>query len=673
MAFMSMTTSCDDFLDVTPPSDVTEDNYLKTDAQLGAYVIQYYADYSSYNKDSDDKGGMLPSTKGSGGESPLKDDINTDNEVGRNSFSNVFIAGKGDAKQVAQNGGKWNFSNIYKWNYFINLVEKRLENGEISGNLDYAKHYLGEAHFLRALEYFFRLKKLGDFPIITETLPDQAEPLIEASKRHPRNEVARFILGELDKAIELLLEKSPAGKTRISRDAAYLLKARVALFEGTWLKYHAGTALVPNGPGWPGKEKDYNSNYEFKEGSIEAESKWFLNQAKTAAKYVADRHSLTPNNKQVILDGTLNGYTNNDYYNMFACEDPTAYDEVIMCRLYEEDVVEHWFNHYIQKGGGGFGYTKGMEKAFLTVKGLPYYDPNSEYMGDNSIADTKKNRDYRWQLFMKATGELCYSNSEMVFGDVNEKGELVANIYDNDGKKGSSTGYIHGKGFTLDVNSAVTNFGEDTSAYIVYRAAEAYLIYMEADCELNDGISIDDTSAAYWRALRERAGISTDFNSTIAATDMSKEALTDWAAYSHGKVIPAMLFNIRRERRCEFIGEGFRLDDLYRWRSLDQLNNNRIYGSKVIDKSAYNYSSKDGSVNNYLDDKKIVLDNEGYIDILTAASYADGLTFCEAHYLDPISVQHFLITSSDGIDVTTSPIYQNPGWKIEAGTTAVIN
>ena len=63
--------------------------------------------------------------------------------------------------------------------------------------------------------------------------------------------------------------------------------------------------------------------------------------------------------------------------------------------------------------------------------------------------------------------------------------------------------------------------------------------------------------------------MNTNFNATIAATDMNKEAMNDWAAYSKGQLIDATLYNIRRERRCEFIGEGFRYDDLIRWRAMD--------------------------------------------------------------------------------------------------------
>ncbi len=659
LAVTAVTTACDDYLDVTPPSDVTDAQYLKTEAQLSAYVLKYYADYSSYNATSDDKGGMLPSPIGTGGESPLKDDINTDNEVGKTNFSSRFIAGHDGAMQVGQTGGKWNFSNIYSWNYFINLVKPRVEAGEVSGNSENINHYLGEAYFLRALEYYYRLRKLGDFPIIYSVLPDDKTKLTEESKRRPRNEVARFIIANLDTAVTLLKETPPdGGKTRISRDVASLLKARVALFEGTWLKHHAGTPLVPNGPGWPGKDKSYNADYQYPTGSVEAESDYFLQTAKDAAKTVADKHQLTPNNKQVIRDAEASGYTNNEYYDMFSSEDPTGYDEVLMCRLYKHNVQVHWFNQYIQNGGGNFGYTKGLEKSFLTTDGMPWY-ASSEYAGDNTINDTKTNRDYRWQLFMKAPGEKAYTNSTLTYA-------TPANVYGTDGKQSNSTGYIHGKGLSLDVNNAVTNFGDDATAYVIFRAAEAYLIYMEADCELNDGNSIDETSKQYWRALRNRAGVDPDFMKTVSNTDMSKEAENDWGAYSHGELVTPLLYNIRRERRCEFIGEGYRFDDLVRWRALDQLNGTRVYGSRIPDTSIYVQGDKN------LLDGAVVLDSDGYIDILQGSAYKSGLFFTEAHYLDPINVQHFLITAPDGATVGDSPIYQNPGWPIENGATAEV-
>jgi hypothetical protein len=42
-----------------------------------------------------------------------------------------------------------------------------------------------------------------------------------------------------------------------------------------------------------------------------------------------------------------------------------------------------------------------------------------------------------------------------------------------------------------------------------------------------------------------------------------------------------------------------------------------------------------------------------------------GYKWAMAHYFSPVAMQHFLITSENN-DVSTSPIYQNPGWPAEA-------
>lgn len=43
-----------------------------------------------------------------------------------------------------------------------------------------------------------------------------------------------------------------------------------------------------------------------------------------------------------------------------------------------------------------------------------------------------------------------------------------------------------------------------------------------------------------------------------------------------------------------------------------------------------------------------------------------GMKWNMAHYLSPIAIQHFTITSANN-DLTASPIYQNPGWPLKAG------
>lgn len=653
--------ACNDFLDEEPQSDVSPEQYLWSEDQLKAYVDNYYADYDNYDGDSDDKGGMLPRHYGSENGSPYYDDDATDNQQGTNGR---YLQ---DTWTVGQTGGKWNFTNIYALNYFIETVTPRYEEGSISGSAENIEQYLGEAHFLRALEYFYRLRTLGDFPIVENTLSDNMEELTEASVRKPRNEVARFILEDLDKAIELTTN-SPA-KTRITRNAALVLKSRVALFEATWEKYHAGTALVPNGSGWPGAEKEYGQNYQFPndEGTAEGEINFFLDEAMDAASQVADAVELTSNNKTMPDDGSAN-----DYYDMFASHDPSEYSEVIMYREYSLSLnATHHFNHYMYHGGNT-GYTAQFEKAFLMENGLPWYDANSGYAGDDYISDTKTGRDWRWQLFMKAPGDVKATENITT----PETFPTAPRVYISDSRNATSTGYIQGKGHSMDYNDQV--LGQDQTAFVVYRAAEAYLNYIEASY-LRYGNLNDTKLDTYWRKLRQRAGVDEDYNSTIAATDMAQEAENDWGAYSHGQIVDATLYNIRRERRCEFIGEGFRYMDLIRWRAMDQLNGYQLKGAKIFGpmedlfvdsetgESLLKYDQADEADNNISSpsDGDYLLPNRK----TSTNEYYNGFYFFEAHYLYPIAVQHFLITSSDGASVDDSPIYQNPGWPIVSGAT----
>ena len=79
---------------------------------------------------------------------------------------------------------------------------------------------------MRAKAYFDKLSTIGDCPIIKEILADDRKVLLDNSKRQPQHKVARFILEDLDKAIELLKEDAPGGRNRISKNVAYLFRSR---------------------------------------------------------------------------------------------------------------------------------------------------------------------------------------------------------------------------------------------------------------------------------------------------------------------------------------------------------------------------------------------------------------------------------------------------------------
>jgi len=212
--------SCNKYLDIAPPSSIIPEAYLDEESQLAAYTVNQYA-------------GLFPS-HGNWSFGTFGIDGNTDN-MATPTLDNKFIPGQW---RVGSNGGDWDFSSIYQMNYFINTVVPKWKENRILGNSSNIAHYIGEAYFLRAYVYFGKLQALGDFPIIRNVMSDKDKSiLVEASKRSPRNEVARFILSDLDSAITLLNQSSPDGKKqRISKNVAQLFKSRVALYEGTWLK-----------------------------------------------------------------------------------------------------------------------------------------------------------------------------------------------------------------------------------------------------------------------------------------------------------------------------------------------------------------------------------------------------------------------------------------------------
>lgn len=139
------------------------------------------------------------------------------------------------------------------------------------------------------------------------------------------------------------------------------------------------------------------------------------------------------------------------------------------------------------------------------------------------------------------------------------------------------------------------------------------------------------------------------------------------------------LYNIRRERRNEFIGEGMRMADLKRWRTLDQVKDYQIEGMM------YWGSSYEGKLVNDKGDDLVKVDVEGGTGNMSSRevsgpyihpyqiskvnnSVFGGYNFTPAHYLDPLPQSVFRQTASgDKSDLETSVVYQNPGWAKVAG------
>lgn len=660
---ITTTVSCNDYLDKEPEDQIIPEKYFTQEADLAAYSINLY--------------NFTTVGVGSYGISVFSNDNATDNQAARTA-STRWEPGQWQVGSSSSNGdgGVWDWSQVRHCNYFFDQVLPKYEAGSISGDPANIKHYIGEMYVLRAYAYFDKLSSIGDCPIFTTALPDDKETLMKYSVRQPRNKVARFILEDLDKAIELLKDESPSGKVRISKNVAHLLRSRVALFEGTWEKYHAGTAFVPGGKGWPGKAEDaadYNNATEVS---------FFLSEAAKSAQVVADQvvGQLAENtDTEEGMDASLTSL--NPYYTMFCDENMESYPEVIMWRQFDREAgVTHNIQMQLERNGGGTGYTRGLVNSFLMENGLPIYAAGSGYDTEwekQGVKATLQKRDSRIRIFTKQDGDVDYyaANGTPVLATEDW-------LFKGDSETRMVTGFALKKGKHYS-NEMQLYHGYGTSGSVVFRGAEALLNYIEASYELNG--SIDSKADEYWKALRRRAKVSEDYQATINATDMAQEAKGDFGAYSHGQLIDATLYNIRRERRNELIAEGMRWDDLRRWRSCDQVNGYQIegmryWGSVYADPNS-SFFLKDDAGNNLC---KVDVDGEkgNMSDETISGVYVrpyqitrvnnlvfDGYKFTPAHYLSPIPQSVFRKTASNESDLSTSVVYQNPGWQRVAGTT----
>ncbi len=604
--------SCN-FLDREPMDFGDENAYYKTVDDLELAVNDFYE--------------VLPKMEYLWG-GPYEDDNTSDNQCG-NWPNNLFY--EGEKKTVQQANSEWKFVHLRGINFFINKTKAQLDAGAITGTTEFINHYWGEGYFFRAYEHFRLLRNFGDAPILDQMLPDDEATLAQASKRRPRNEVARFIIEDLKRAEELMMENAPA-EGRLSKDAARLLRARVALYEATWEKYHANTAFVPGNPKWVGAST--YPDFQFKAGSAEAEINYFLDEAIEASDLVASHRSL-----------------DNDYISMFNRLTPfSSNDEVILARYYQMGVLSHSASNYLGRTGGGTGFTRALVNSFLMKNGLPIYADGSNYGGDTYMLDEMKDRDERLTSSVKIAG----SDIETVPGPdgtlVNDTIYYYRPQLTLSGNEGSPTGYELKKWVSYEAGQQEQ--GQGTSATPIFRAAEAYLIYLEAYYERHGNLG--ENCDRYWTALRRRAGVDTDYNKTIAATDLSKE--NDLAVCSKGIEVDKTLYNIRRERRCELLGEGMRLDDLKRWRALDKMRDYQVEGMnlweemyKMYDNGALNGVVSPSGVSNYIRPLQ---------KSSTSVAY-NGYNFPKPHYLEPIPISEFLLTV-DGSGSST--LYQNPGW-----------
>ncbi len=525
MIYMStalLTTGCNDAFLERAPQSLNDQTFWSTANDLKTYANGFY--------------GLIPT-----GVSNL-DDTNSDTQV-PNSI-NTFLWGQ---YTVPTEGGAWsqsNWSTIRKLNYFMTHYQNA------QGTEAEINTYVGEIRFFRALQYFDKIKTLGDVPWLDKDLNVDSKELY--GPKTARNEVAKKIIEDLDFAIRWLPEAGSEEANRLNKDIARHVKARVCLHEGTYYKYHT--------------ELKYTN-----------EADGLLQQAVEAS------NDLIISGKYEIYN---TGHPESDYHNLFTMDDKSNLKEAILYIDYIEDKRMHNMSHGTLEANAGF--SKDFVDCILYDDGLPK-GLTTQPTTDNTIAEEMAGRDPRFSQLIK--------NDAYLTDEEKEK----ANYDDNYVDKFHLTGYHTIKGYIPDLPSGY--YVEFTDG-IAYRYAETLLINAEAKAELKT-LTQDDLDNTI-NKLRDRAGMP-HLKKEVGFTD------PNWPDY--GYTLSAILQEIRRERRVELAGEGFRFDDLCRWKAGHLLDNVMTYVGKKLSNGKYaivypNYTNDDLS---YQEGKSRKWDDKMYL------------------------------------------------------------
>lgn len=490
--------SCEGFLDKFPETSLSPETFYTSEKELELATNGFYT--------------MLPSPDNT------TDGALQDNDLEYHVTLSSLQMGNRSAENETWSSSTW--SNLRALNYY-------LEHSVNCTSEDIRKKYDGVAYFFRAMFYYEKVRKYGDIPWYDHVISANDKASLYRA-RDSRGFVMQKIMEDLDKAIDGLPVTWTEGVYRINKYAAYAFKSRVALFEGTWRKYHD----VPD------------ETYTKDDGTqLTLSSEYFLRQSADAAKAVIDYGKYKMYKGETIVKGQ-------PYRDFFVLEDAETSETILSRRyLYTDEMnIRHGvqFKYKNQR----HSLTRALAYHYLMADGTPFQ--SQEGWQTMQYNQEFKNRDPRMAQTIAAPDYVSVGT------DASTKYYPSCKDYDR-------SGYRPIKYFSDDTHDGA---GTSTTDYAIFRYGEVLLNYAEAKAELGeaDQTVIDQTV----NVIRARVG--------MPALDVTKANGTPDAflsSYYTDKHLDGpdkgLILEIRRERTVELVNEGFRLWDMLRWHEGQQL------------------------------------------------------------------------------------------------------
>ncbi len=472
----------------------------------------------------------------------------------------------------------------------------RLTNTLIAKAASYKKpeeitQYVAEAKFFRAYVYFDLLQLYGDAPVVDKLL-DVDDPQLYGP-RNDRSEVADFIIADLQAAITGLPLQSAVASTdagRVSRGAAQAFLSRVALFEGTWQKFRGNTERATA----------------------------LLDIAAKAARDVIN------SNEYALFKPVALGDSAQKY--MFILEDAKSNPAALKKSDNKEYIFSNRHDEIINPIGNNitqetFANVQWVSRKFanlyLSQNGLPIDNPNNtQFEGYATMTSEYQARDNRMKYTLMPAKRAYWRNSSPRVNWQSDAADLASAAF-------TSFQPTYGSGYHNQkwaAERAVPDRAEGYD-YPIIRYAEVLLNYAEAVYERDNAISDADLDLSL-NLVRKRVNPNMPklSNSFVSANSLD------------------MRTEIRRERTVELFNEGFRIDDLKRWKTAEVEMPQNILGIKW---AGTEFQSKWGGVTKPRNSNgELVMES--------------GRSWAERNYLYPLPTDQLKLNPA---------LKQNPDWE----------
>lgn len=613
---LAMTTSCTDYLDKSPESDVSAEAAFKNFKNFQGFTEELYLCIPDFSK-------SYWTTSWNWGE----DDIQA---VGIN-YHMSYKVDQGDFWGWQQEYDGWGASfmdqgdkfdplapdgrfkrGLWKaaW-YGIRKANLGLENMDLmtAATQEEKNAVKGQLLFFRGWLHFQLMQYFGGLPYIDHTVAADKPMTLPRETCQACAEKAAKDFREAAELLPIDWDKSSVGRNTLGKNGFRINKITALAYEGKSLLW-AASPLVKNcddkmNVNGNASTYDYDTNYAQQAAEALGELLTLVEMGQTQYKlvdfadysdlfYTWNKNMLPPGSTENILrDIPADAWQNSQF------------------GLVNE------FGGQILTGGQAFSQpTANYVNYYGMANGLPLDDPESGF----DPTHPWKNRDPRFYH------DIVYDGVKVVEGDIKPDANRYANLYTGgtyrDDINESRTGYLLYKFIPMIANNYdLGNTYNKLYIDVPYlRLADCYLMYAEACAAVGGATASAKCSLTALDAvnkIRERAGVA----DVAAKFTGNKDKFMD---------------EVRRERAVELAFEGHRFNDLRRWLLLDKAPYNIKTSQEFVRAGEFDPKNPQNTEVSGFKEKKILTRN-----------------FTSKHWWMPLKKK----------DTSIYPeLFQNPGW-----------